>query len=95
MYKAVQLLLDESRGHYIPQKFAENFRDWLGIHEEDRAILLQGQSHPEYWAAWEIVQECAYWREDGKTWHLWHDGDLWAYCFDLMTQEEKTNLFGV
>jgi len=32
--------------------------------------------------------------DNGHVWRLWQDGDLWAYCEELMTDAEYSNFFG-
>ena len=87
------LLLDGSRGVYIPQKFAENytydkdeyvpFFKWQGIDEENRHILLSGPDHIEYWDAWEEVLCLAYFIDQYDVRHtLEQDGDLFAISSD-------------
>lgn len=87
---SVALLLSDHHGIYIPQHFAEGFNNWQGITEEDKQDL----SNPDnacYWDAWDSVLNKAKFEQDGYTWRLWQDGDLWAHCFELMTDEEKQN----
>lgn len=87
---AVALLLDSCRGVYIPRDFAE-FTNWQGISEEDKAILTAGPEHELYWDTWNDVLCSAYFEQDGNTWELYQDGDLWAICTAQMTDEEKAN----
>ena len=49
------LLIDGSRGIYIPKKFAENYIGWSGVETEDRETLLAGPDHRDYWEAWDSV----------------------------------------
>lgn len=47
---------------------------------------------PDYWEAWEeILDKASYTDNDGHEWRLWQDGDLWAVCYDLLTDEERKN----
>jgi len=89
---AVSLLLDSARGIYIPQNFVEAFNavDWH-VSMDDRGILANGPETEFYWEAWETVLNNAYYEKDGRRWTLHQDGDLWALCPDLMTDEEKRN----
>jgi len=89
---AVSLLLSEARGIYIPRDFASDFdlTLWQGLENID----LEDLENPEndyYWGAWNDVLNSAEFHENGYVWRLHQDGDLWAYCFELMTQEEKQN----
>lgn len=89
---AVALLLDSARGIYIPQAFAD-FEGWKGISDDMRECLKAGP-HDErdlYWDVWSSVLDNATWEQGGHTWRLYQDGDLWALCAELMTDEEKRN----
>lgn len=88
----VQLLLSDSRGIYIPRDFVECFDiDKWNIDSK----YIQRLSSPDnewYWDYWDVVLNNAkHTDKDGNVWHLWQDGDLWAICPDLMTDEEKQN----
>lgn len=90
------LLVDGAHGVYVPQSFVECYRakDW-GITNEDDAILLHGPDDEWYWETWDNVLDYAKYVDDqGYEWSLWQDGDLWAYCEELMTDEEYKDFFG-
>lgn len=88
----VQLLLSDSRGVYIPRDFVEcfNMQQW---HIESKYIeRLSSPDNEWYWDNWDVVLNNAYSIDkNGNKWHLWQDGDLWAICPVLMTEEEKQN----
>lgn len=92
----VILLLSDARGIYIPRDFVEsvNFGEdgWQGVSAEDREILLN-PDHEWYWETWDSVLSNAHFvhKDSGKVYHLHQDGDLWAVCYDSMTDEEKLN----
>ena len=94
----VELLVSDSWGVYIPQRFAQNFLDWSGVSAEDLATLGLGPNHQdsqEYWEIWnDVTRDAFYTDAQGHTWRLWQDGDLWCYCEALMTDEEYYNFFG-
>lgn len=100
---AVTLILSDARGIYIPRDFVtdkyneiavDHCAAW-GISEEDAEILASGPDHEYYWETWEDVLSYAqYTDEEGNKYFLSQDGDLWAFCYDRMTDEEKSN-FGV
>ena len=75
------LILDSSRGVYIPQVFAETI-DWNMLdnwNEEQKAILLAGPYHESYWDVWnEILDNCE--TVDGGKLH--QDGDVWVVYVD-------------
>lgn len=92
---AVALLLDSSRGIYIPLAFVRDFdlSKWQGITQE--AITeCSNVENDDYWEAWASILDYATFTDNGYIWRLMQDGDLWAYCFELMTEEEKAN-FGM
>lgn len=79
MDKMLAILLDGSVGIYLPREFAKRFGNWQGIDPEDLAILHEGPDHPDYWEAWDAVLSSASYTDDqGKTWTLYQDGDLFA-----------------
>lgn len=73
------VLLDESRGIYIPQMFIRREAHvWQGVSDDNKAILASGPDHPEYQDAWdEVLQNAIHIDDEGITWRLEHDGDLW------------------
>lgn len=99
-------LLSDARGIYIPRDFVESFsieckeedkesakagKAWQGISAQS-VIDCQDPDNEWYWDSWIDILDRAYWLdENGNKWSLLQDGDLWAYCFDLMTDEEKQN----
>ncbi len=75
------LLVDEVRGIYIPQFFAENYGHHLGktltgITEADLDILEQGPDAEDYWETWDNVLRNAEIMIKGEPYHLEQDGDL-------------------
>lgn len=94
MSSGIELLLDGNRGTYIPQAFAEMCGDLWQISAE-RLKVLADPDHEWYWETWtEVLDNATLTDKNGKVWHLHQDGDLWAYCPDLMTEEDKKNFFG-
>lgn len=100
---AVTLILSDARGVYIPRDFVtDNYNEiavdhcaaW-GISKEDGEILASGPEHEFYWETWDdVLRNAEYTDEDGNKYFLSQDGDLWALCYDRMTDEEKSN-FGM
>lgn len=100
---AVTLILSDARGVYIPRDFVtDNYNEIAGDHcaawgikPEDAEILASGPDHEFYWETWDdVLQNAKYTDKDGNTYFLSQDGDLWALCYDRMTDEEKRN-FGM
>ena len=94
----IEILLNDSRGVYIPQNFAEFFdmRRW-GVSDEHRDILLAGphMANDSYWDVWyEVLSDCSRTDSNGNVWYLWQDGDLFTFCENLMTDEEYEDFFG-
>lgn len=94
MSNGIELLLTDARGIYIPRDFAMYFEDMDNVSAEDMDILKAGPDHEHYWDAWNDVLSSAKRDINGKTWRLYQDGDLWAYCEALMTDEEYEEFFG-
>ena len=93
---AVACLLSDARGHYIPRDFVANFdmTEWGLDFEKDKWALDTCAAGPEedgYWDAWEVICNKAQYTDGENVWELYQDGDLWALCYDLMTEEEKFN----
>lgn len=87
----VILLLDSNRGIYIPKNFSEfDMQKWhvnKGVAEK-----LSDVYNYDYWETWDYVLSSAYYLDDnGNKWELCQDGDLWAICYKLLTEEEKVN----
>lgn len=88
----VQLLLSDSRGIYIPRDFAECFDLNQWNIDSKYVELLSSPEDEFYWDNWNFVLNNAkHTDKDGNVWQLWQDGDLWAICPVLMTEEEKQN----
>ena len=94
----VTILLNDSRGVYIPQNFVEiyNPTHWgFAEDDEDIAALRKGPEDEWYWDAWNNVLARAESTDgSGNVWRLSQDGDLFAYCEAYMTTEEYVNFFG-
>ena len=91
------IVLSDRHGVYIPQMFAESLegsKSWEGYDPKDVEILLRGPNVDGYWETWQnILDNACYVDPKGNRWHLHQDGDLFVYCWELMTREEKKNLF--
>lgn len=94
----IELLLSDNSGVYIPNLFANGFHGptW-GIAEDDAdwQTLVSGPDVEWYWDAWAaILNKAVHIDPKGNRWHLWQDGDLFAYCEALMTDEEYEGFYG-
>lgn len=104
---AVSCLVDSAAGTDVPKRFANNFSfecevgevdypTWKGISVEELEILREGSDQDWYWETWDdVLGNATFTSNEGNVYHLWQDGDLFAYCEELMTDEEYRNLFGV
>ena len=94
--KAVALLLDGCRGIYIPRDFVQSFdlNAWNIALSDDDLREMQSPDSENYWDIWDTILNNAKFTQNGHTWTLYQDGDLWAICPELMTEEEKQN-FGI
>lgn len=90
--QAVELLMSDNRGVYIPRDFANECTiGWSGVTDEQRAEL-QNVDGDSYWDIWDEVLNNAEYKTEQGTWCLYQDGDLFAICYELMTDEEKENM---
>ena len=88
----IQLLLSDSRGVYIPRDFIECFDIDKWNIDSKYMGRLSSPDDELYWDNWDVVLNNAkHTDKQGNVWTLWQDGDLWAICHDLMTEEEKQN----
>lgn len=88
----IQILYDSNRGRYIPQAFYKECFHWHDLPKDFE--ILSNPDNDYYWAVWDDVLSSAYHiDEDGHTWTLYQDGDLFAICDELMTEEEKNNFY--
>jgi len=95
----IELLVSDAHGVYIPQIFAGfDFTNWTGVDSEDIEVLFRGPNHEDsqnYWDVWDaILYAATYVDANQNVWSLHQDGDLWAICEALMTDEEYYNFFG-
>ena len=89
----IEILLNDHRGVYIPRDFVNNFENWHGISSDDISCLKEGPENENYWDIWQTVLDNAYYiDEKGNKWELYQDGDLFTYCVDLLTDEERRNM---
>lgn len=100
--KNIEILCDSHHGVYIPQIMIKRLADhgWLKNtpHDELDSILID-LSDPQndwYWDSWGRVLNDAELidPQTGDKWLLHQDGDLFAYCPDLMTENELNDFFG-
>lgn len=97
--KALELLLSDSRGIYIPMTFAQeclgypsNPENGWEFSENCAEVLLRGpEDNDDYWDAWNAMLDRAIFKLEGGTWRLYQDGDLWAYNWDWMSVAERVN----
>jgi hypothetical protein len=93
---AVRLLLSDARGIYIPRDFVQGFKlaEW-GLDPDEWAVRTCNCPTADcdgYWDAWaEIIDRARYTAPDGSLYMLHQDGDLWALCYERMTDEERSN----
>ena len=96
MPSAIEILVSDSRGVYVPQSFVSNYDIslWSDIDPDDVEILAEGPEHEYYWETWNDVLSSAKYIHGGNEWVLHQDGDLFAICYELMTDQEYEDFFG-
>ena len=92
---AVILMVDSHAGQYIPQEFLEsikNVKGWKGISSENKKTIEAGPDNEWYWEAWtQICDNAKFTSKARQEFRLYQDEDLWAVCYEDMTEEEKEN----
>lgn len=76
------LVLSDSHGCYIPHLWCadvtEADAERLGLSWWDVQQCQAGPDAEHYWEAWDgILRDCAMTDDNGVTWRLYQDGDLW------------------
>lgn len=92
----IKLLVDSAHGVYVPAVFVEQFdlEKWDVAHLKDDIEECSDPENDWYWDSWQTIMENAeFIDENGNTWRLYQDGDLWAYCPELMDKDEWRNFF--
>lgn len=78
----MELICDSHHGVYIPQIMARRLYDagWSGIELGD-VVELEADPYDNewYWDTWDrVLNNARYIDDEGETWFLWQDCDLWA-----------------
>ncbi len=92
--RAIDLLLSDARGVYIPRDFCEEFNITMwGLDPESWEVQTckAGPDTDGYWDAWTEILDKAKYKLKEDTYTLHQDGDLFAMCYERMTDEEKCN----
>ena len=94
--KAIELLFTDSHGVYIPFAFINGYdlSLWSNIDDEDVRDIREGVEAEHYWDAWQNLLDNAELVNNGNVWKLYQDGDLWAVCDELMTDQEYEDFYG-
>ena len=91
-HESIYLLLSDVRGTNIPKDAVSFLQDdnWQGF---DKSLLddLSDPYNEYYWDTWDVILNNAFYMSNGNKFTLWQDGDLFAYCYELMSDEEKEN----
>jgi hypothetical protein len=94
----IEILLSDHNGVYIPQIFAENYASgWEAMSEWDLNVLKTGPDpeNDSYWDVWSwCTDNLVHTDKQGNKWRLWQDGDLFAICDEIMSDEEYKDFFG-
>ena len=90
----IVLISNDSEGIYLPKNFVERFEGWEGIESEWIEDCLNVDNE-YYWDSWNNILDNAYFiTEDGHVWRLNQDGDLFAICYELISDSDYYNFFG-
>lgn len=97
MTNAIELLVDDHHGVYVPKVFVTNYdmSVWSNVDWDDIETIEKGPEAEWYWEAWQDIIDNATYVHKGHTWYLTQqDGGLFAYCEELMTDTERKVFFG-
>lgn len=92
----IECFADSARGQYIPQFFAESILPECvsNVSDADMATLKAGPDAEGYWDSWASVLDNARITDKaGRTWTLYHDGDLFMVSDDA-SESERAQLMG-
>lgn len=94
-----QLLLSDSRGIYIPRDFYKEYILELWNLKPDNYPALADPDNQFYWDDWcDLLDKAKHIDQNGDTWYLHQDGNLWAVNRSLLNDVEQIgndlNLFG-
>ena len=82
-----EIIISDCQGIYIPQEFCQMFRpeDWgYTADDENWVSCLAGPDDEYYWDSWDkILSNAQMTGEDGRTWYLSQDGDLFVITNEL------------
>ena len=93
--QAINLLLSDCRGIKIPQDFYNGFDLGKWHINETEIQALSECCNESYWNCWDYVLDNAYYLDgNGNKFVLYQDGDLFAICYEIMTDSEKLEFFG-
>ena len=89
--KTPLLFLSDARGIYIPRDFAKCIKvDALkGVSSEDLDLLRNGPDEELYWDVWTDVLDNATVEDNGVTYFLYQDGDLWLIPQGMEWNDER------
>lgn len=94
MTDSIFLVINSQHGQYIPQIAAGSLAGW-NIDRQDLETLLASPESPYYWDTWDrVLNNAVHVDKDGRRWQLYQDCDLWAYCEEIMTDDEYRDFFG-
>lgn len=87
-----QILLSDAHGRYIPQLYcsdiSEDDCESLSVSWEDVKTCQSGPDEELYWDSWLSICDTASWEENGESWRLLQNGDLWAIRAEAELPEE-------
>jgi hypothetical protein len=88
--RSIEVLVDGAHGIYVPKYFADMFGAHVMEHQPELKECIETlREEPDeegYWDAWDTALSNVVLRsDDGHRCMLYQDGDLFAYCPELMT----------
>lgn len=87
-----RLLIRDANGIYIPQLYCQQLTEDdaadCGIEWADVVCCQSGPDQETYWESWQAILDSTEWVEDGETWRLYQNGDLWMVRADVELPED-------
>lgn len=87
-----RLLISDNQGIYIPQLYCQQLTEDdaadCSIEWADVVCCQSGPDQDCYWESWQAILDAAEWEEDGETWRLHQNGDLWMVLADVELPED-------
>ena len=92
----INILVSDAHGVYVPMQFikSHDLSLWNGIDQEDVDTIMKGPDDEYYWDSWSNILQSATYQHGGDQYFLYQDGDVFAICYDNLSEKEYYDFFG-